>query len=165
MMCPVCQKEMYDNREGKKNPKAPDYRCKDKNCKYQFDMKSGTWEPSEYGTGVWLPKEKIFKGTKPIVRTPEEERLFHSADHLTPIKTVAEPPQTPPTPIVASKSTTSETMSKADWAKKDRLDYKCRLTMQAFSLFPPMAREDNPMDRWLEVKDMRNLMLDDLYAD
>jgi hypothetical protein len=23
---------MWDNREGKKNPKAPDYKCKDKGC-------------------------------------------------------------------------------------------------------------------------------------
>jgi hypothetical protein len=23
---------MWDNRDGKKNPKAPDFKCKDKNC-------------------------------------------------------------------------------------------------------------------------------------
>lgn len=35
-VCPVCGGEMWDNREGKRtgkaNPKAPDFRCKDKNC-------------------------------------------------------------------------------------------------------------------------------------
>ncbi len=30
--CPKCGGLMWDNRAGKKNPKAPDYRCRDKNC-------------------------------------------------------------------------------------------------------------------------------------
>ncbi|MDQ6829814.1 MAG: hypothetical protein M3081_13215, partial [Gemmatimonadota bacterium] len=30
--CPKCQGQMWDNREGKRNPKAPDFKCKDKSC-------------------------------------------------------------------------------------------------------------------------------------
>ena len=30
--CPVCNGKMWDNREGKKNPKAPDFKCRDKQC-------------------------------------------------------------------------------------------------------------------------------------
>lgn len=30
--CPKCGGPMWDNREGKKNPKAPDFKCKDKAC-------------------------------------------------------------------------------------------------------------------------------------
>ena len=30
--CPVCEGEMWDNRESKKNPRAPDYKCKTKEC-------------------------------------------------------------------------------------------------------------------------------------
>ena len=30
--CPKCQGPMWDNREGKRNPKAPDFKCKDKDC-------------------------------------------------------------------------------------------------------------------------------------
>ena len=30
--CPKCEGPMWDNREGKRNPKAPDFKCKDKNC-------------------------------------------------------------------------------------------------------------------------------------
>lgn len=30
--CPVCGGAMWDNRENKKNPKAPDFKCKDKSC-------------------------------------------------------------------------------------------------------------------------------------
>jgi hypothetical protein len=59
MLCPVCNKEMYDNRESKKNPKAPDYRCKDKECKWQLDPNSDEWIPSQFITGVWLPKAKF----------------------------------------------------------------------------------------------------------
>lgn len=32
MNCPICGGEMWDNRERKRNPKAPDYKCKDKSC-------------------------------------------------------------------------------------------------------------------------------------
>ena len=30
--CPKCQGPMWDNRVGKKNPKAPDFKCKDRGC-------------------------------------------------------------------------------------------------------------------------------------
>jgi hypothetical protein len=30
--CPKCQGPMWDNRVGKKNPKAPDWKCKNKTC-------------------------------------------------------------------------------------------------------------------------------------
>jgi hypothetical protein len=31
-VCPKCTGPMWDNRVGKKNPKAPDFKCKDKSC-------------------------------------------------------------------------------------------------------------------------------------
>jgi hypothetical protein len=30
--CPTCSGQMWDNREKKTNPKAPDFKCRDKNC-------------------------------------------------------------------------------------------------------------------------------------
>ena len=30
--CPKCGGAMWDNREGKRNPKAPDFKCKDRSC-------------------------------------------------------------------------------------------------------------------------------------
>ena len=30
--CPKCGGDMWDNRENKRNPRAPDFKCKDKNC-------------------------------------------------------------------------------------------------------------------------------------
>lgn len=31
--CPTCGGQMYDNRVGKTNPKAPDFKCKNRACK------------------------------------------------------------------------------------------------------------------------------------
>ena len=31
-LCPKCQGPMWDNRVGKRNPKAPDFKCKDREC-------------------------------------------------------------------------------------------------------------------------------------
>jgi hypothetical protein len=44
---------MHDNRESKQNPKAPDFRCKDKNCK----------DEKGYVTSVWAGEKK--KSGKP----------------------------------------------------------------------------------------------------
>ncbi len=52
--CPKCGGEMYDNTNSKKNPKAPDYACKDANCK---DPQTG------YKTGVW--KDRLPVSTPP----------------------------------------------------------------------------------------------------
>lgn len=30
--CPKCSGDMWDNRAGKRNPKAPDFKCKDREC-------------------------------------------------------------------------------------------------------------------------------------
>lgn len=38
--CPECDGGMWDNRENKRNPKGPDFKCKDRDC----------------GKAIWLPK-------------------------------------------------------------------------------------------------------------
>jgi len=43
--CPKCSGEMWDNRKDKKNPRAPDYKCKDKTCDGAFWP--GQWPPKE----------------------------------------------------------------------------------------------------------------------
>lgn len=57
--CPKCQGEMWDNRVGKRNPKAPDFKCKDKGCE---------------GV-VWPPRDAA------RVATPDEEQAA-SADGM-----------------------------------------------------------------------------------
>jgi hypothetical protein len=52
MLCPKCNGEMWDNTNNKTNPKAPDYRCKNKDCKWQL-TKDSQWILSEYPTALW----------------------------------------------------------------------------------------------------------------
>lgn len=40
--CPKCEGAMWDNRESKRNPKAPDYKCKNKSCDGAVWLKSDT---------------------------------------------------------------------------------------------------------------------------
>ena len=42
MNCPKCEQgEMWDNRDNKTNPKAPDYKCKDKDCNHAIWPEKG----------------------------------------------------------------------------------------------------------------------------
>ena len=51
-MCPVCHGKMWDNREGKKNPKAPDFKCRDKSCE------GVVWPPKPGAAPVTVPDER-----------------------------------------------------------------------------------------------------------
>ena len=80
MECPICAKVMWDNRSKKLNPKAPDYRCKDPECKYSLNSDTGEYEPGEFTTGVWLKKEvekheeQIQQSVKPKVEPKPEPK-------------------------------------------------------------------------------------------
>ena len=57
-ICPNCNGPMWDNRVNKKNPKGPDFKCKDKACivpgsKYV----SGFYLDSDYVSGI--PPEEV----------------------------------------------------------------------------------------------------------
>jgi hypothetical protein len=55
--CPKCGGKMWDNRLSKRNPKAPDYKCRDRSC-------DGV---------IWPPKgEKAEKAPEPAPRAVEE---------------------------------------------------------------------------------------------
>lgn len=41
--CPVCSGRMWDNRESKTNPRAPDFKCRKKQCEGQYWP--GEWPP------------------------------------------------------------------------------------------------------------------------
>lgn len=63
--CPKCDSEMWDNRDRKKNPKAPDFKCKDKAC-------DGVYWP-----GQWPPKEETSaNASEPTTqKTSTEKRM------------------------------------------------------------------------------------------
>jgi hypothetical protein len=48
--CPKCTGEMWDNRASKRNPRAPDFKCKDKSCEGVI------WPPREAGAPAAAPK-------------------------------------------------------------------------------------------------------------
>ena len=51
VMCPICgERGFWDNRENKKNPKSPDWKCKNKACVGATPMKG----KNPYA--VWLPE-------------------------------------------------------------------------------------------------------------
>lgn len=67
MQCPICNGDTWDNRAKKTNPKAPDFKCKDKAC-----------------TGViWPPKKK--NGTAPQT----SNQPTNGGDALSQLKTIA----------------------------------------------------------------------------
>ena len=45
MNCPQCGGPMWDNRNDKRNPKSPDYKCKNKSCGHAI------WEQKQQGVG------------------------------------------------------------------------------------------------------------------
>ena len=81
MNCPVCGGDMWDNAKGKfpKKPGAPDFKCKDKECKFALNRETGQYEPSEYTTGVWMPKDK--KVPVKAVSAPNKPIIAPVIDH------------------------------------------------------------------------------------
>ena len=54
MLCEKCNSDMWDNRENKKNPKGPDFKCKNVAC----------------GHAVWLDKKALKKSDPAVTSTP-----------------------------------------------------------------------------------------------
>jgi len=53
MQCPVCSGDMWDNRQKKTKATQPDFRCKDPECKMEWDYQAKIWKKSEFTTAVW----------------------------------------------------------------------------------------------------------------
>jgi hypothetical protein len=50
--CPQCGGKVWDNRDNKKNPKAPDWKCRDKECKDDKGFTTGGWVDKPKGKGA-----------------------------------------------------------------------------------------------------------------
>ncbi|HEX6597697.1 MAG TPA: hypothetical protein VF034_00115 [Gemmatimonadaceae bacterium] len=50
--CPKCHGPMWDNRENKRNPKAPDFKCKDRSCDGVI------WPPRDGRAALSTPTER-----------------------------------------------------------------------------------------------------------
>ena len=72
--CPKCGGAMWDNREGKRNPKAPDFKCRDRACD------GVVWPPRDgKGKSALVPAdepEEISFDSSPLGATAEDEIPF-----------------------------------------------------------------------------------------
>jgi hypothetical protein len=64
--CPKCGSRMWDNRLTKRNPKAPDYKCRDRSC-------DGV---------IWPPKEGAAQPTKEEIVKAERQRAAGEEEDL-----------------------------------------------------------------------------------
>jgi hypothetical protein len=72
--CPKCAGAMWDNRAGKKNPKAPDWKCKDKQCDgVVWPPKQGTAAPAARRA---VPKEQSWEDFPPELEQEPDELPF-----------------------------------------------------------------------------------------
>lgn len=78
--CPKCGGRTWDNREGKKNPKAPDFKCRDRSCDgVIWPPKNTTWagKPSAQTIAANPQpsgKQPFSIGTLPIDEPPDPIR-------------------------------------------------------------------------------------------
>ena len=63
--CPRCEGPMWDNRQDKKNPKAPDFKCKKKDC----------LDDAGYVTALWVKDLVKQNGNA----APAAQKVAHSA--------------------------------------------------------------------------------------
>ena len=86
--CPICGKDgFWDNREGKKNPKSPDFKCKNKDCVGATPMKA------KQPYAVWIPD-----GFTPAAQPSKRLTHAEAAGDLPgdPASAYGEPPAAPP---------------------------------------------------------------------
>lgn len=81
--CPVCNSEMWDNREGKQNPKAPDFKCKNKQCPGDGDRNKpfAIWLPESHAKGtaaMWANVQAVYGDTADDFKAWVKER-YHVA--------------------------------------------------------------------------------------
>lgn len=79
VQCPACTLPMVENTAGKaKNPKAPDYKCQDSQCKFDKDPEGNYTIPSKYTTAIWVnqkPKAPSYTPKAPVQKKPDWDEI------------------------------------------------------------------------------------------
>lgn len=69
--CPTCGGALWDNRATKRNPKQPDYKCKDKNCDgVIWPPKNGAPSPTSNGSSAPVPSSNGSTSAPLTVKRP-----------------------------------------------------------------------------------------------
>lgn len=68
--CPVCGGEMFDNRNSKKSPSHPDFRCKNQDCKDEKGFRTGVYLPKPKGQAPAAAPAKPVPAAKPASAAP-----------------------------------------------------------------------------------------------
>ena len=61
--CPKCGGRMWDNRASKRNPRAPDFKCRDRRCE-------GVLWPGQHNTAVPIVTSRLVRADVAADRTP-----------------------------------------------------------------------------------------------
>lgn len=113
MNCPVCDGPVWDNRETKKNPKAPDFKCKDKTCDGVIwppkDKKPAVAQKATGPKWTWMTLAKMYERSL----LTAEMRVIACAERLGTKATVADVLQATATIFIqASKEGVAEPVVK-----------------------------------------------------
>lgn len=122
MTCPKCSGPMWDNRNNKRNPKSPDFKCKNRECGHAIweqRERSGPGMPAAApanGKWTWGQLAKLYEGSlkiaeKTLAASAARTKLPLTSDNLLAgaatlfiaasrdgIRPVAPPPPPPPAP-------------------------------------------------------------------
>lgn len=72
--CNKCGGDMWDNREGKRNPKAPDYKCKNKACDGAIWLKDDEPKTGGFSQDAVLRDQLFLQAEKLLAKLPEDKR-------------------------------------------------------------------------------------------
>jgi hypothetical protein len=78
--CPQCQGAMWDNRESKRNPKAPDYKCKNRSCDGAIWLNSADDAPK-----LAPPRKRVNESRVVLIKSIAEAfKLLNELGHVPP---------------------------------------------------------------------------------
>jgi len=78
MQCPNCNGDMWDNTRNKRNPKAPDFKCKDPDCLDEKGMQTAVWLPK--GQQKPAPRQAQRPTGRPVVDIKKEMLISYEKD-------------------------------------------------------------------------------------
>jgi hypothetical protein len=79
-LCPICGGPMWDNRENKRNPKAPDFKCKDRECDGAIWPEKNNPKEDHQMMSLEQEAQELFPGARDV-DDAEAASLYASQPH------------------------------------------------------------------------------------